>query len=381
MLCALVTSSRADFGLLRPLMHRITSSKDLELAVIASGTHLAPHHGMTIREIEAEGFPVAGTVEMVIDSASDCGIAQSMGLGLICMGREYARIRPELVILLGDRYEILAAASAATLMRIPIAHLCGGDVTQGAYDDAFRHSISKMSALHFPSNPESARRLEQIGEPSDRIFMFGSTGLDILQDLEWLSRDEVFARLGLQPRRHNIVVTFHPTTRLPGQSGQQVRALTSALEYFGDDLGIVFTGVNADSEANEVGREIADFVDRRSNALIHKSLGQTLYLNTVRQMNAVVGNSSSGLYEAPSLQVPTVNIGDRQSGRPRAKSVLDVAPDVEAIRNAITLAFSMDCSAVANPYGTGDASRRIVSTLEVHQDRKWLLSKSFVDRF
>ncbi len=379
MRCAFVTTSRADFGLLRWPIHAAAASPRLDVLIIAGGTHFSSHHGMTKHEIEAEGFQIAGQVEHLVEGTSDIAVATSMGRATIGFARQFEALSPDLAIVLGDRYEVFAAVSAATVMRIPVAHLCGGDVTEGAYDEAFRHGISKAAALHFPTHAAAARRLAQMGEPADRIHLVGSTGLDALHHIAWKDRDAVFQELNLAPRKHNVIVTLHPPTRIPGAAQIEIRAMVDALASFGDELGIVFTGINADSEADLVAAEIEPFAKGRANVRLTKSLGQTGYLNAVRQMDAVVGNSSSGLYEAPSLKVPTVNIGDRQSGRPKASSVIDTPGSAVAIRSAIEAAFQLDCSATVNPYGDGHSSERIVRVLEQISNPRELVRKTFVD--
>ena len=382
MRCAVVTTSRADYGLLRWPMHAISASDNLELLTVVGGSHLSSRHGMTIREVRADGFEVAAEVDHIIDDMSDVGIAESMGLALSGFAKAYDVLKPDLVIVLGDRFEVYAAVAAATIMRLPIAHLCGGDVTEGAYDDAFRHGISKAASLHFPSNTDAARRLKQMGEPSDRIFMVGSPGLDALHQIAWIDRAAAFAEIGLRPRKRNVIVTYHPVTREPGAGKLQIQALTDALSVYGDDLGIVFTGVNADSEGDRLAAHIQTYAAGRDNVRLVLSLGQTGYLNAARHMDAVVGNSSSGLYEVPSLGVPTVNIGNRQAGRLKAASVIDTpGTDAGSIQAALEDAFCLDCSQVINPYGDGRSSARIVAALEQFRANPGaLLRKSFIDQ-
>ena len=381
MRCAVVTTSRADYGLLRWPMHAIGASGKLELLTVVGGSHLSSRHGMTVREIRADGFEIAAEVDHIVDDMSDVGVATSMGLALSGFAKTYDALKPDLVIVLGDRFEVYAAVAAATILRRPVAHLCGGDVTEGAYDDAFRHGISKAASLHFPSTTEAAQRLKQMGEPSERIFMVGSPGLDALHRISWRDRATTFAEIGLRPRKRNVIVTYHPVTREPGAGEQQIRALTDALSAYGDDIGIVFTGVNADSEGDRLAAHIQTYAAGRENVRLVLSLGQTGYLNAVRHMDAVVGNSSSGLYEVPSLGIPTVNIGNRQAGRLKAASVIDTpGTDATSIQAALEEAFRLYCSQVTNPYGDGHSSGRIVAALEQFSaNPKALLRKSFID--
>lgn len=379
MKCLVVTSTRADFGLLRHPMIAIENHPKLELLVAASGTHLSKDHGYTVDEITRAGFSV--DYEIPILTQSDDGLATSETLSRAISGlsKAYAAAQPDMIVVLGDRYEIFGAASAATLMRIPIAHLCGGDVTEGAYDEAFRHGISKMAALHFPTHEQAALRLITMGEPKDRIFNIGNTGLDALTDIDWMSKDFVFDRLGLRPRKFNVVTTYHPVTRDPAVAMQELSSLLNAFHVMASDLGIIFTGVNADTGASDITREIHNFAAGRDNVVIHDSLGHNLYMNTVRQMDAVVGNSSSGIYEAPALKTATLDIGPRQKGRPQARSVIHVDGDENEILKGLKAAIALDCSSVESLYGNGGASEAFVDVLARGYDRQALLNKPFVD--
>jgi UDP-N-acetylglucosamine 2-epimerase (non-hydrolysing)/GDP/UDP-N,N'-diacetylbacillosamine 2-epimerase (hydrolysing) len=380
MKCAVVTTSRADYGLLKWLVAELKTSLTLTCQLVVSGTHLQDAHGMTVREIEADGNAISARVLMDMGAGQDTQVAQSMAEGLSGFATAFEALQPDIVILLGDRYEVYAAMSTATVMRLPVAHLCGGDVTEGAYDEVFRHAISKAASLHFPSNPESAIRLQQLGEPAERIHMVGSTGLDGLHHMEWLDRDTLFERLNFTPQARNIVVTHHPVTREKGGAAGEITQVLAGLDSFGPDLGIIFTGVNADSEGDVIQSAIVKFCADRPNAQSYASLGQNLYLQTVRQADAVVGNSSSGLYEVPSLRVPTVNIGNRQAGRLQASSVFNTPADAGSIAETLACAFAADVSQVTNPYGDGHSSARIVRVLEAQTDARALLQKSFVDR-
>ena len=252
MKCAVVTTSRADYGLLKWLVAELKTSLTLTCQLVVSGTHLQDAHGMTVREIEADGNAISARVLMDMGGGQDTQVAQSMAEGLSGFATAFEALQPDIVILLGDRYEVYAAMSTATVMRLPVAHLCGGDVTEGAYDEVFRHAISKAASLHFPSNPESAIRLQQLGEPAERIHMVGSTGLDGLHHMEWLDRDTLFERLNFTPQARNIVVTHHPVTREKGGAAGEITQVLAGLDSFGPDLGIIFTGVNADSEGDVI---------------------------------------------------------------------------------------------------------------------------------
>lgn len=374
---AVVTSTRADYGLLRWPMRAIAASPSLQLQVIATGTHLAPAFGMTVTEIERDGFDIDARVEMLLASDTAVGTSQSAALALAGIAEALARLAPDLVLLLGDRFEILAAATAALLARRPIAHLAGGDLTEGAYDDAMRHAISKLAHLHFPTNAEAARRLAQMGEDPRRIHCVGNPALDALAAIETLAREELFARVGLAPRARNILFTYHPVTLGEDAAHDEIARVLAGLEALGPEVGIIVTGANADTGHGAIRRAIAAFVQAHDNACYVESLGQRLYFNALRQVDAVVGNSSSGLLEAPSFRVPTVNIGRRQDGRLRAASVIDCAAEADAISAAVTAAFARDVSAATNPYGDGHASERIVAVLEGIAEPARLLHKQF----
>ncbi len=374
---AVVTSTRADYGLLRWPMHAIAASTKLELQVIVTGTHLAPSFGMTVHEIEHDGFAIDARFEILLDSDSAVGTSQTMALAVAGMAVTLERLKPDLVMVLGDRYEILAVAAATLIARRPLCHIAGGDVTEGAYDDAMRHAISKMAHLHFPTNASSARLLEMMGEAPHTVHCVGNPALDAMQQVEYLSRDAFFARLGYTPRVRNILFTYHPVT-LGTEAGEvEIARVLTALEALGQSVGILVTGSNADTGHSSLRHAIDEFVRRNANVHFVESLGQALYFNALRHVDAVVGNSSSGLLEAPSFKVPTVNIGSRQDGRLRAASVLDCPPQLEAIERAVAAAFAMDCSAVINPYGDGHSSARIVAVLEGLDEPARLLHKKF----
>ncbi len=316
---------------------------------------------------------------MLLSSDTAVGVAKSMGLGTIGFADAFARLRPDLLVLLGDRFELLAAAQSALVARIPIAHLAGGDVTEGAFDEAIRHAITKMSHLHFPTNAVSARRVRQLGEDPARIHMVGNPGLDYLRETRLLDRAAVEQRIGLGLRPRNLLVTFHPVTLDAQPAEPPFRELLSALESLGDEVGLVFTLPNADTEGRKLIRMIDAFVTGRANAVAHTSLGQLLYWSTAAQVDAVVGNSSSGLLEIPSLGTATVNIGDRQKGRLRAASVIDCPPEAAAILAALRRAFELDCAGAVNPYGDGHAAPRIVAAIKAVEDPSALIKKRFFD--
>jgi len=373
----IVTGSRAEYGLLCWLMKEIENDPDLTLQIIATGMHLSPEFGLTYKVIEEDGFRIDAKVVMLLSSDTPIGIAKSIGLGVIGFADALDRLRPDILVLLGDRYEILAAAQASLVARIPVAHIAGGDSTEGAYDEAIRHSITKMSHLHFVTNEEAARRVRQLGENPDRVYNVGSPGLDALKRLKILGREELERDLGFRFKRKNLLITFHPATLDEEDPAGQFRELLTALEKLGPDVGLIFTKPNADTNGREVSRMIDDFVMKHPHARAYTSLGQLRYLSTIAQVDAVVGNSSSGLYEAPSFKKPTVNIGDRQQGRLQASSVINCRPEASEILRAINESFRKDCSGVVNPYGDGNSSTKIVMTLKQIADLRGLLKKHF----
>lgn len=362
-----VTGTRAEYGLLKWAMDGIRRSSTLDLQVIATGMHLAPEFGLTIREIELDGFPVDRCVEMLLSSDTPVGVTKSMGLGVIGFADALAELKPDILVVLGDRYEIFAAASAAMIARIPVAHIHGGEATEGVIDEYIRHSITKMSHLHFVAAEDYRRRVVQLGEQPDRVFLVGGLGIDAIEHVQLLSRDELQTSLGLQFGPRSLLITFHPVTLEHESSERQMRELLAALDEL-NDTQLIFTMPNSDTDGRVLFRQINDFVAERPHAHVFTSLGQLRYLSCIAQVDGVVGNSSSGLTEVPTFKKGTVNIGDRQRGRLRASSVINCEPDRQSIRDAIAHLYSAEFSsalaATRNPYGEGGASKRIVDTLE-----------------
>lgn len=376
-----VTGSRADYGLLRWVMEGIREAPGLQLQVIATGMHLSPEFGLTFREIENDGFVIDSKVEMLVSSDTGTGLAKSMGLGLIGIGDALQQLKPDLMLVLGDRFEIFAAVAAATVARIPVAHVHGGEATEGAFDEAMRHSITKMAHLHFVAAEEYRRRVIQLGEHPDRVFMVGGLGIDNIKKLALLDRHALEAALGFKLGPRNLLITFHPVTLEDATSPHQMAELLVALEAL-EDTHLIFTGSNADTEGRELLELIERFVSGRRNARAFTSLGQVRYLSCIRHVDAVVGNSSSGLTEVPSFGKGTINIGDRQKGRLKAASVIDCGPDRQSIGAALeriySPAFQSTLATVRNPYGEGGASEKIVRVLREHP-LDMILKKSFHD--
>ncbi len=374
-----VTGSRAEYGLLGGLLAALKSEPSFCLQVVATGMHLAPEFGLTFREIETDGFLIDEKVEMQLSSDTRVGTAKSVGLGVIGFADTFARLMPDLLLLLGDRYEIFAAAQAAYIARIPIAHIAGGDVTEGAFDEAIRHSITKMAQLHFVTNAASRQRVLQLGEDPAYVFNVGHIGIDILNALPRMGRAGLERDLGFKFLQKNLLITFHPATLDTQPAAAQFGELLAALEGLGGEVGLIFTHPNADPGGREIIGLTKDFVSRHANAAMFPSLGQRRYYSVIEQVDAVVGNSSSGIYEVPSFHRPTVNIGDRQRGRLFAPSVISCPAQKGRIANAIQAAFSLDCTDSVNPYGNGGSIAKIVAVLKSCGDFKPLIKKRFYE--
>ena len=375
----IVTGTRAEYGLLQCLLQELKQNPDFVLQLIVTGMHLSPEFGLTYKTIEQDGFPIDAKVEMLLSSDTPTGIAKSIGLGIISFADALDRLRPDIMVVLGDRYEILAAVQAAMVFRIPIAHIAGGDTTEGAMDEAIRHSITKMSHLHFATNEQAARRIEQMGENPKHVFCVGNPGIDCIKKTVLLSRRELEEAMGFKFLEQNFLITFHPATLEEAASQWQFAELIAALDAFGPQTGLIFTKPNSDTEGRVIVSMIDHYVTTHENAKAFVSLGQLRYLSVIAQVDAVIGNSSSGLYEVPSFQKPTVNIGDRQKGRLKASSVIQCGNRAEEIYTAIQTALQLDCHNTFNPYGDGTASRQIVAALKSFPDYKSLLKKHFYE--
>jgi GDP/UDP-N,N'-diacetylbacillosamine 2-epimerase (hydrolysing) len=376
-----VTGTRAEYGLLRPLMELIRATEGLELQVVTTGMHLSPEFGLTFRDIENDGFRIDRKVEMLLSSDTPSGVAKSMGLGLIGFGEALQQLQPDLMLVLGDRYEIFSAVAAALVARIPVAHVHGGETTEGAFDEALRHSITKMSHLHFVAAAEYRDRVIQLGEIPERVFLVGGLGIDNIKNMKLMDRAELEASLDFKLGPKNLLATFHPVTLENATSAEQMAELLAALDQL-TDTHLIFTMPNADTDGRVLFDMIRQFVSTHPNARVYTSLGQRRYLSCIQHMDGVVGNSSSGLAEVPSFHKGTVNIGDRQRGRLKAESVIDCLPERMAISAALQQLYSSEFQAmlpkVRNPYGEGGASEKVVAILRAHP-LDGLLKKSFHD--
>ncbi len=375
---AVVTGTRADYGLLYWLLKEIQQDPEMELQLVVTGAHLAPEYGLTYREIEKDGFVIREKVSMLVSGNTTNGTIKSMGLALIGLADALERLTPDLLVILGDRYEILAAAEAALIAKIPIAHIAGGDITEGAFDDSIRHAVTKMAHLHFVTNAQSWRRVRQLGENPDFIYNVGSPGLDYIKKGSLLTREQLASELNIKFLKRNLLITFHPATLEWEKAGQQFQILLDALTDLGPEVGLIFTKPNSDPGGRVLLEMVDQYGSEHGNAMVYTSLGR-FYLSVMAQVDAVVGNSSSGLYEAPSLRKPTVNIGDRQKGRLGAGSVINCPVERKAIVRAIEEAFHKDCSGVINPYGDGESAQRIHGILKQVPDFQELLKKHFYE--
>jgi len=376
---AVVTGTRAEYGLLYWIIKGIHDDTDLELQLIVTGMHLSPEFGLTYKEIEKDGFPIAERVEMLMSSDSEVGISTSIGLGVIGFAQALARLKPDILVLLGDRFETMAAATAAMVQKIPIAHIHGGESTEGAIDEPIRHAVTKMSHLHFPAAEVYAERIKQMGEEKWRVFNFGAPGLDNIKKLPLLSREKLEQELG-QAIKDVVLITFHPITLDPTPPEEQINELLTALEEFPQDL--IFTSPNADAGGRRILKAINEFVAIHPRASLFTSLGRLKYLSLLQYVKVMAGNSSSGIIEAPSFELPVVNIGTRQKNRLMADNVINVpckASDIKAgIKKALDPQFRASLAGLINLYGSGEASPKIVNTLKECELGSKLLIKKFV---
>lgn len=376
---AIVTGTRADYGLLRPVARAIHTESGWELGLIVTAAHLAPDFGLTVDQIEADGLPIVARVPTVDADDTGLGTARATALGTIGTAEALVRWRPELLVVVGDRFEQLAAAQAGLFLGVPMAHLYGGDVTEGAFDDAIRHAITKMAHLHFVSNEDARVRVIQLGEAPDRVHNVGSPALDDLLAGPLLDRDALARDLEISLNGRTAVVTFHPATLDRQPATEQLDAVLGAVADVDPPLTVVITRANADPQGRAVNARIDDWLVEQTAWRAFDALGPLRYHSLLRQAAVVVGNSSSGLYEAPSFCVPTVNVGERQRGRLRASSVIDVPVDRQAIRAGIERALEGTWQGTVNPYGDGRATARIMEVLRALDDPRALLQKRFHD--
>lgn len=376
-----VTVARSDSGVYLPVLSAIQRSADLELKLIVAGMHLAPEFGETWRDLEAAGFPIAERIECTTSSDTAEGVAKSMGLGMISFGQLFGRWRPDVLMVLGDRFEMLAAAAAALPFAMPVAHLHGGETSEGAIDEAIRHAITKMSHLHFVATRDYYDRVVQLGEEPWRVALTGAPGLDGIRQIEPLSRQDLERKIGMSLDAPTLLVTLHPVTLEPADTDRHVTELLGALEDLA--MQVVFTYPNADAGGRFIIAAIEAFVARNSWARAVVNFGQAGYFAMLRHAAAMVGNSSSGIIESPSFELPVVNVGNRQRGRVRSFNVVDVDYErkaiADAVRRALTPDFRRQLAGMKNPYGDGTAADKIVSILAKTPLDQRLIMKHFHD--
>ena len=376
-----ITGTRAEYGQLRWVMQGIKDDSNLTLQIIATGMHLSPEFGLTYKVIEQDCFKIDRKVEMLTSSDTPIGISKSMGLGLIGFADTLNDLQPDLIVVLGDRFEIFSAVSAALVARIPVAHLHGGETTEGAFDEALRHSITKMSHFHFVAAEAYRQRVIQLGEQPNRVFLVGGLGIDNIKCMQLLDRSALEDSLDFKMGSRNLLITFHPITLERGTTEKQMEELLAALVTL-KDTQLIFTLPNADTDGRALVKMVEQFVDQNPNARAFMSLGQLRYLSCIAQVDGVVGNSSSGLAEVPSFKKGTINIGDRQRGRLQAKSVISCEPTRGSIIAALGQLYSKDFQSslrqVINPYGEGGASEKVVRTLK-HFAIADIVKKTFYD--
>ena len=376
-----VTSTRAEYGLLYWLLKEIEADSELKLQFIVTGMHLSPEFGLTYKEIEKE-FKIDKKIEILSSSHTSLDICAEMARVYEKFAPALAELKPDILVLLGDRYEIFGVAGAASIMQIPIAHIHGGETTQGAFDEAFRHSITKMSHIHFAATNEYANRIIQLGEEPGRVFNVGGPGIENIKKLNLLSKDEFEKSIDFRLAKKNILITFHPATLENSSAREQFNELLKALDEL-DDTNFIFTKANSDTDGDIINKMIDEYVNQNSQkAAAFTSLGQLRYLSAIKFIDIVLGNSSSGLLEVPSFKKATINIGDRQKGRARASSVIDVRPAKEEILSAIKRAYSKEFEQTLkdtiNPYDGGNPSKKMVKILkEIKLDG--ILKKKFYD--
>lgn len=378
----IVTGTRAEYGLLKPVIKIISDAKDLELNLVVTGMHLSPEFGLTYKEIEQDGYLITAKIEMLLSSDTPVGITKSMGLAIIGFADYFENNKPDLVIILGDRYEMLMVASAAMIARIPIAHIHGGELTEGLIDEAIRHSITKMSHLHFTTTEEYRRRVIQLGEQPQSVYNVGSLGVESIKKISLLKKDELESAIGFRFFT-TIMVTYHPVTLESMTSEAQFKNILRVLDAH-KEITVIFTKANSDTDGRVINQMIDDYVkDNKGRCVAFASLGQLRYLSALQFCTAVLGNSSSGLIEVPSFKIPTINIGDRQLGRVKAESVIDCDNSIEQIEDALMKALSPEfreqLSEMKNPYEGEQTSEKIVDIIRQQVNKGINIKKKFYD--
>ena len=375
-----VTGTRAEYGLLRHLMKLIQESNEFDLQLIVTGSHLSIIHGETYKEIIADGFSIDYKIDLELGLDTPTGLSSSAAKGLKGFGHAFDTLKPNLLVVLGDRYEILSSVIAAMFARIPIAHLHGGESTEGLVDEAIRHSITKFSHLHFVATESYGSKVIQLGENPKTVFNVGGMGVDSISKINLLNKSDLEKSLGIRFKEKNLLITYHPVTLEKDTSSKQILELLSALDSL-EDHCLIFTMPNADADSQIISEMIKEFVEKKEDAYFFPSLGQRRYLSCVANVDLVIGNSSSGIAEVPTFKKATIDIGDRQKGRIRAQSIINCNPNARSICDAITQAYSNEfqkvLKGVINPYGDGGASEKIIEILISFKNFDSLIKKEF----
>ncbi|MFV0226383.1 UDP-N-acetylglucosamine 2-epimerase [Empedobacter falsenii] len=363
-----VTATRAEYGLLKPLMLALKNDNQFSLQVLVTGAHLSPEFGYTYKQIEDDGFTIDQKIEMLLSADTSTSIVKTMGLGMIGFADALEKLNPDALVVLGDRYEMLAIAASATVMKIPIIHLYGGDITEGAYDDAFRHAITKLSNLHFTSTEEYRKRVIQMGENPINVFNVGAIGIDNIKNLNLLSKEKLGQELDVEWNKNVYQITYHPETLSNTSSEKLFKELLNALDEL-EDSTLIFTKANADTDGRIINQMIDDYVSKnKDKAKAFSSLGSLRFLSLLSFCDGVIGNSSSGIVEVPTFKIPTINIGNRQKGRIQSTSIINCNTNKEAIVEAINFSksegFKNILHASNNPYGEGKTTNKIMETLK-----------------
>jgi len=379
----IVTGTRADYGLLRPIIKQFIATNSFVLKIVATGMHLSEDFGLTYKEIEEDGISIDAKIDVLQDDDSNKAMSKAIGIGVIGFAEYFEQTQPEMVVVLGDRFEIFAAVTAAAVACIPIAHLYGGEITEGAVDEFFRHSISKMSYLHFTSTEQYRQRVINMGEAPERVFNVGAIGVENILSMPLMTKDELVRSIGFDLNSPYALVTFHPVTLEKDTATKQIESLLSALDET-NGLNYIFTKANADANGRSINRKIDAYCEEKGNTIAYTSMGVLRYLSAMKYCEMVIGNSSSGIMETPSFKKPTINIGDRQKGRICAKSVISCEPEERSIINSIDKArsqqFLREIANQISPYGDGKTSEKIVTVIKDFLDKdKINLKKSFYD--
>jgi GDP/UDP-N,N'-diacetylbacillosamine 2-epimerase (hydrolysing) len=380
---SVLTATRAEYGLLKPIIEKLFMIEDFDVRVVVTGAHLSSEFGLTFKEIENDGIIIDEKIEILLSSDTSAAISKSMGLAMIGFADYFERLMPDILVLLGDRYETLAVAATAMNQRIPIIHLYGGETTEGAIDESIRHAITKLSYLHFTSTEEYRRRVIKLGEDPSRVFCVGAIGIENILNEELMDISELEKSINFVLNKPYAMVTYHSVTLEDNSAKEQMRELLDACKTF-SDIKYIFTKSNADSNGRIINQMIDEFVNSNQNAVAFSSLGTRRYLSALRHCDMVIGNSSSGIIEAPSFGVPTINIGDRQKGRLQALNVINCKPFSKDIIKAMEIAlsdeFRTNIKSVTNPYGDGRTSEKIIEIIqEFVLNNKIKIKKKFYD--